>query len=80
MGLDLRHWKSWNRSLGTPRNESLAGHELVSDILGEGPLKGIRFTPPLKMMLRLPFEAFMAIHKGMFGQVVVMRLFVITES
>ena len=27
------------------------------------------------MLLRVPFEAFMQIHPGMFGQVVVMRLF-----
>jgi ornithine--oxo-acid transaminase len=38
-------------------------------------LSGIEFQPPRKLRLRIPFETFRRIHPGMFGQVVVMRLF-----
>jgi len=55
--------------------ESLSGYEMVRDIRGIGLLNGIEFTAPRKLALRAPFEAFMRIHSGMFGQVVVMRLF-----
>jgi ornithine--oxo-acid transaminase len=54
---------------------SLAGYEMVKDVRGVGLLNGIEFQAPRSLALRLPFEAFMAIHKGMFGQIVVMRLF-----
>jgi ornithine--oxo-acid transaminase len=33
------------------------------------------FRPPQKLSLRVPFEAFTKIHRAMFGQVLVMRLF-----
>jgi len=55
--------------------ESLAGYEMVRDIRGEGLLCGIEFQAPRQMRLRAPFEAFRHIHPGMFGQVVVMRLY-----
>lgn len=55
--------------------ELLLGYEMVKDIRGEGLLSGIEFTAPKKIALRLSFEAFMKIHPGMFGQVVVMRMF-----
>jgi len=55
--------------------EALAPYEMVKDVRGAGQLSGIEFTSPRKLSLRLPFEAFMAIHPGMFGQVVVMRMF-----
>ncbi len=55
--------------------ESLAGYEMVRDIRGEGLLCGIEFQAPRQMRLRAPFEAFRHIHAGMFGQVVVMRLY-----
>jgi ornithine--oxo-acid transaminase len=42
---------------------------------GLGLLSGIEFQPPSRLSLRLPFEAFRAIHAGMFGQMLVMRLF-----
>ncbi len=55
--------------------EAVGGYEMVRDVRGEGQLSGIEFQAPKKLSLRLPFEAFLAIHPGMFGQVVVMRLF-----
>jgi ornithine--oxo-acid transaminase len=54
---------------------SLSGYEMVKEVRGVGLLNGIEFTAPRKLLLRVPFEAFMKIHAGMFGQVVVMRLF-----
>jgi len=55
--------------------EALSGYEMVKDIRGMGLLNGIEFQAPRKLALRVPFEAFGQIHPGMFGQVVVMRLF-----
>ena len=40
-----------------------------------GLLNGIAFRPPSGLSLRAPFQAFKQIHPGMFGQVLVMRLF-----
>jgi ornithine--oxo-acid transaminase len=54
---------------------ALSGYEMVGDIRGAGMLSGIAFVAPKRLALRLPFEAFRAIHPGMFGQVMVMRLF-----
>ena len=54
---------------------ALAGYEMVAAVRGMGLLNGIEFRAPRSLRLRVPFEAFMAIHKGMFGQVLVMRLF-----
>jgi ornithine--oxo-acid transaminase len=55
--------------------EALAPYEMVKEIRGAGLLNGIEFTAPRKLALRLGFEAFRQIHPGMFGQVMVMRLF-----
>jgi len=55
--------------------EALAGYEMVKEVRGMGLLNGIEFQAPRKLALRVPFEAFAKIHAGMFGQVVVMRLF-----
>jgi ornithine--oxo-acid transaminase len=55
--------------------QKLSGYEMVKEVRGAGLLNGIEFTAPHKLRLRVPFEAFMKIHPGMFGQVVVMRLF-----
>ena len=55
--------------------EALSGYEMVKEVRGLGLLNGIEFTAPQKLRLRVPFEAFMKIHPGMFGQVLVMRLF-----
>lgn len=53
----------------------LIGYEMVKEVRGLGLLTGIEFQTPAHLRLRLPFEAFMRIHPGMFGQVAVMRLF-----
>jgi ornithine--oxo-acid transaminase len=55
--------------------EALAGYEMVADVRGLGMLSGIEFKAPRKLALRAAYESFMAIHPGMFGQIVVMRLF-----
>jgi ornithine--oxo-acid transaminase len=55
--------------------EKLSAFEMVKDVRGLGLLCGIEFTTPSKLSLRLPFEAFLQIHPGMFGQMLVMRLF-----
>ena len=44
-------------------------------VRGIGLLNGIEFKKPSSLRLRVPFEAFARIHRGMFGQVVVMRMF-----
>ncbi len=55
--------------------EELADFEMVGEIRGSGLLCGIAFQPPTRLKLRVPFEAFRAIHPGMFGQMIVRRLF-----
>jgi ornithine--oxo-acid transaminase len=55
--------------------KALAPYEMVDDVLGAGMLSGILFTKPSKLSLRLGFEAFQRIHPGMFGQMLVMRMF-----
>ena len=40
-----------------------------------GLLMGIEFQAPKQLRLRIPYETFGAIHGGMFGQILVMRLF-----
>jgi ornithine--oxo-acid transaminase len=55
--------------------EVLAEYEMVKEVRGLGQLSGIEFTAPSLLRLRVPFEAFRKIHPGMFGQVMVMRLF-----
>lgn len=53
----------------------LSGYEMVKEVRGLGLMNGIEFAPPRSLALRLGFESFKAIHSGMFGQIVVMRLF-----
>ena len=55
--------------------EALAPYEMVKEIRGEGLLCGIAFQPPRSLSMRLSFEAFKAIHPGLFGQMLVMRMF-----
>ena len=55
--------------------EALAPYEMVEAVRGLGMLGGIQFTAPKQLRLRVPFEGFKAIHPGMFGQILVMRLF-----
>lgn len=61
--------------LRTRLRDALSGYEMVKEVRGLGLLNGIEFQPPRKLALRVSFEAFGAVHPGMFGQVVVMRLF-----
>ena len=55
--------------------EALEPYEMFKAAPGLGLLSGIEFRPPSKLTLRLSFEAFRAVHPGMFGQMLVMRLF-----
>jgi ornithine--oxo-acid transaminase len=55
--------------------DALAGYEMVKEVRGMGMFSGIEFATPTRMTLRIPFETFRRIHPGMFGQVLVMRLF-----
>lgn len=55
--------------------QTLGKYEMVKDVRGLGMLSGIEFQSPSRLGLRLPFEAFRQIHPGMFGQMLVMRLF-----
>jgi ornithine--oxo-acid transaminase len=48
---------------------------MAAEVRGLGMLSGIELQAPRTVRMRLPFEAFRRIHPGMFGQVVVMRLF-----
>lgn len=54
---------------------ALQDFEMVKEVRGLGLLMGIEFQAPKHLRLRIPFEGFGAIHPGMFGQIVVMRLF-----
>jgi ornithine--oxo-acid transaminase len=54
---------------------ALDGYEMVKEVRGEGLFCGIEFAQPKQIKLALPFAAFRKIHPGMFGQMVVMRLF-----
>jgi ornithine--oxo-acid transaminase len=56
-------------------NEALRNFEMVKEVRGVGLLMGIEFQAPRSLRLRIPYEAFGAVHPGMFGQIVVMRLF-----
>jgi len=55
--------------------DALSGYEMVAEVRGLGLLNGIEFRRPESWQLRVPFEAFRKIHEGMFGQIVVGKLF-----
>ncbi len=55
--------------------EALKPYEMVKYVRGEGMLTGIEFQAPRNLSMRLSFEAFKAVHAGLFGQTLVMRLF-----
>ncbi len=55
--------------------DALAGYEMVQEIRGVGLFCGVGFRPPRQLRLRAGFEAFRAVHPGLFGQTVVMNLF-----
>jgi len=54
---------------------AISGYEMVADVRGLGMLNGIEFRRPETWQLRVPFEAFRKIHEGMFGQIIVGKLF-----
>jgi len=56
-------------------HDRLSGYEMVKEVRGLGLLNGIEFRAPKQLRLRIPYEAFGAMHAGLFGQIVVMRLF-----
>ena len=55
--------------------DALGSFEMVKGVRGLGLLRGIEFQAPRQLRLRIPYEGFTAIHGGMFGQILVMRLF-----
>ncbi len=55
--------------------EELCEFEMVKEVRGAGLLCGVEFQPPAQLRLRLPFEAFLRIHEGLFGQMLVMGMF-----
>jgi ornithine--oxo-acid transaminase len=55
--------------------ETLGGYEMVKEVRGLGLFCGIEFQAPRQWSLRVSYEAFKAIHPGMFGQMLVMNLF-----
>ncbi|HLK51034.1 MAG TPA: aspartate aminotransferase family protein [Bryobacteraceae bacterium] len=54
---------------------ALSGYDMIREVRGLGLMCGIEFAAPRSTGLRILFEAFRRIHSGMFGQVLVMRLF-----
>jgi ornithine--oxo-acid transaminase len=55
--------------------EALSEYDMFNAAPGMGLLSGVDFKVPSKTTLRLSFEAFKAVHAGMFGQMLVMNLF-----
>jgi ornithine--oxo-acid transaminase len=55
--------------------QALWDYEMVRGINGLGLLNGIEFAEPKRLRLKIPYKAFRKIHPGMFGMIVVMRLF-----
>jgi ornithine--oxo-acid transaminase len=55
--------------------DALRDFEMVKEVRGMGLLMGIEFRAPSSLRLRIPYQAFAAVHPAMFGQIVVMRLF-----
>lgn len=67
--------ESIGHELRAKLTEALQPYEMVTEVRGVGLMNGIVFEAPRQLKLRLPFEAFRAIHPGMFGQMLVRRLF-----
>jgi ornithine--oxo-acid transaminase len=63
------------RYLHAQLTAALREFEMVKEVRGLGLLMGIEFQAPKQLRLRIPYEAFGAIHGGMFGQILVMRMF-----
>jgi ornithine--oxo-acid transaminase len=53
----------------------LSKYEMFRAVRGKGMLNGIEFQPPTSLKLRMSFGAVQSIHSGLFGQMMVMRLF-----
>jgi ornithine--oxo-acid transaminase len=53
----------------------LSRYEMVAEVRGLGMLSGIAFRAPRSLRLRVSFEALAKVHAGLFGQMLVMRLF-----
>ena len=63
------------KSLRTQLTAALAPYEMVQEVRGLGMLSGIEFAAPRQLRLRVAFESFRRVHPGLFGQILVMRLF-----
>jgi ornithine--oxo-acid transaminase len=61
--------------LRTRLTTALAPYEMVESVRGLGMLNGIEFATPRQLRLRVAFESFRRIHPGLFGQILVMRMF-----
>ncbi len=55
--------------------QRLTGYEMIKEVRGLGLFCGVEFGAPRQITLRVAYETFMSIHPGMFGQMLVMRLF-----
>ena len=55
--------------------QALGGYEMAKAVPGLGMLSGIEFKAPSQLTLRVAYETFQRIHPGLFGQMVVMRMF-----
>jgi ornithine--oxo-acid transaminase len=53
----------------------LGKYEMFKAVRGKGMLNGIEFQAPSSLGLRMSYAAFQTIHAGLFGQMLVMRLF-----
>jgi ornithine--oxo-acid transaminase len=62
-------------SLRSRLRETLSRYEMVKAVPGVGMLSGIEFKAPSQLTLRMAYEAFQRVHPGLFGQMVVMRMF-----
>lgn len=70
-----RRGEAMGQFLRQSLTEALAGYEMVAEVRGVGMLNGIEFRRPESWQLRVPFDAFRKIHEGMFGQIIVGKLF-----
>jgi ornithine--oxo-acid transaminase len=70
-----RRCETMGQHLRQQLSDALSGYEMVAEVRGLGMLNGIEFQAPGRLRLKLPFEAFRKVHEGMFGQILVMKLF-----
>ncbi|MEI6438393.1 MAG: aspartate aminotransferase family protein [Candidatus Omnitrophota bacterium] len=63
------------RELRDKLQAALSGYEMFQEVRGIGMMSGIKFRAPRSLKLKVAFETFKAIHPGMFGQMLVLRLF-----